>query len=165
MNPQDRHREYISYRVMTASPLELIRILYDAAVQAVGEAIAALHVGDVLTRGNAISKAIEILAELQLSLRRDVREEYSNTLDGLYSYMQRQLIRAHAEKSEDLLLEVSRLLNTLLDGWAGAMENLDALHAGECKTDLIEPAPAPNASNPYSGEPADSTPRSRTWQL
>src|SRR5215472_4983058 len=110
-------QEYVSHRVRTASPLDLIRILYESAVQSVDEALTALHSGEILKRGAAVTKAIEVLSELRASLRFDVQQEYCNTLAGLYTYMQQQLIRAHAEKSESLLAEVSRLLHTLLDGW------------------------------------------------
>src|SRR3984893_15901820 len=121
-NPQG---EYLAHRVTAASPLELIRILYEAAVQAVDQALEGLRSGDILLRGNSVTKAIEILSELRVSLRREVNPEYCDTLSGLYSYLQRQLIRAHAEKSESLFQEAARLLRTLLDGWTGAMENLN----------------------------------------
>ncbi len=122
MTPSSRQKEYLSIRIATASPMELVRLLYEGAVQSVQEAIRALHSGDILSRGQAVNKAIEILAELRVSLRKDVAEQYSNTLGELYGYIQHQLIRAHAEQSESLLQEASRLLTTLLEGWAGAME-------------------------------------------
>src|SRR5580704_12983323 len=122
-NPQ---REYVTHRVQTASPVELIRILYEAAVQSMDEAVRALRSGDILARGKAVTKTIEILSELRIALRYDVQQEYCSTLAGLYSYMQGQLIRAHSEQSESLLLEVSRLLHTLLEGWNGAIDNLNA---------------------------------------
>ena len=165
MTSRNRQREYISNRVMTASPMELVRMLYEAAVQSVDEALAALHSGDILARGGAVNKAIEILAELRISLRRDAQEEYSNTLAELYGYCQHQLIRAHAEQSEGLLREVSRLLNTLLEGWSGAMEKAaareESRHAEE-----MEHASAPViVSNPYSPEPPALRLESRSWQL
>ena len=92
MTSSTRQKEYLAIRIETASPMELVRILYEGAVQSVEEAIRALHSGDILGRGQAINKAIEILAELRVSLRRDVEEQYSNTLAELYGYIQHQLI-------------------------------------------------------------------------
>ena len=60
-------------------------------MQAVDEALAALHSGDILGRGNSVTKAVEIISELRLSLRREVHPAYCDTLGELYSYMQRQL--------------------------------------------------------------------------
>ena len=165
MGSTDGKREYIAHRVLTASPVELIQILYQSAVQAVDEAVAALQTGDILGRGRAVTKAIEILSELQASLRRDVQEEYSNTLGGLYAYMQEQLIRAHREKSETILLEVWRLLNTLLDGWSGAMSQLGHGNDREAMSQIPMPMEAVNASSPYAPPPVDSSPQNRCWQV
>src|ERR1700730_4271979 len=122
----NQHHEYITQRVQTASPLQLIRILYEAALQTVDEALRALQSGDILGRGRAVTKTIEILSELRIALRYDVQKEYCSTLAGLYGYMQSQLIRERSEQWESVLLEVSRLLHTLVEGWTGAMENLSS---------------------------------------
>lgn len=159
-----QHQEYVAHRVRTASPVELIRILYETAVQSMDEALRALNSGDILARGRAVTKTIEILSELRASLRFDVQQEYCNTLAGLYGYMQTQLIRAHAEQSENLLLEVSRLLHTLQEGWTGAIDNLRSIEErSEGNQEAHATAAAANGSNPYSAEPAAIV--SRSWQL
>jgi flagellar protein FliS len=167
------HQEYLTQRVQSASPVELIRILYEAGVQSVEEAVRALQSGDILKRGKAVTKTIEILSELRIALRYDVQPEYCRTLAGLYSYMQSQLIRAHSEQSETLLLEVSRLLQTLLDGWTGAIENLNSaprqdsgpLADARGSAALSVAAAAVGAPNPYSAEPEGPLPLVRSWQL
>jgi flagellar secretion chaperone FliS len=164
MHLLNRQKEYVAQRILSASPIELIRMLYDGAVQAMDEAVAALRSGDIHARGQAVTKAVEILSELRASLRRDVQEEYWNTLGELYGYMQRQLIRAHAEQSESLLLEVSRLQNTLLEGWAGAMDKLASAHS-PAPQESFEAAEVLSVSNPYSAVPASSRVESRSWQL
>jgi len=162
----NRQKEYQSNRIQTASPLELIRILYEAAVQAVDEALAALNSGDILKRGQAVNKAIAILSELRMSLRNDVHAEYCGTLAGLYGYMQQQLIRAHAEKSENLLQEVARLLRTLLDGWIGAMENLAAANAdSHTAAEPKRETPPANDASPYSDDLPTVRPPARSWQV
>lgn len=165
MTPVNRQKEYLSIRITTASPMELVRVLYEGAVQSVHEAIRALHSGDILSRGKAINKAIEILAELRVSLRRDVQEQYSNTLAELYGYIQHQLIRAHAEQSESRLQEASRLLNTLLDGWAGAMEKSSVSQEAGRVEQIDQAAEPVTAVNPYSSESPGLRLESRTWQL
>src|ERR1700735_656117 len=127
MAPSKPHQEYIASRVAAATPVELTRMLFEAAVQAVEEGVAAHRAGDILARGNAVTKAVQILGELRFSLRRDVAPQYCDTLSGLYGYLQNRLIQAHAEKSESMLQEVLQLIQTLLDGWIGAMHNLSAL--------------------------------------
>ena len=165
MTPLNRQKEYMAVRINTASPMELVRILYEGAGQAVHEAIRALHSGDILARGEAINKAIEVVAELRVSLRHDVKDEYSNTLAELYGYIQQQLIRAHATQSEGLLQEVSRLLNTLLEGWSGAMEKSSVASQGGHAVEIGQAAGPVTVANPYSSESPALRLESRTWQL
>jgi flagellar protein FliS len=134
-------------------------------VQSVDEAVRALQSGDILKRGRAVTKTIEILSELRIALRYDVQPEYCRTLAGLYSYMQGQLIRAHSEQSESLLLEVFRLLQTLLEGWTGAMENLSAEQQTPEAAVSVAASASSGGQNPYSAEPAGPGSLGRSWQL
>jgi flagellar secretion chaperone FliS len=171
MTPSDIRKEYLLSRVSAATPMELTRMLYEGAVQAVQEAISAHRAGDILKRGNAVTKVVEILGELRFALRRDVHPQYCDTLAGLYGYLQRRLIQAHAEKSESMLREVQGLIQTLLDGWIGAMDNLsekqnaepEAAEAAASVTASAGKASAVSASNPYSPEPGG--PQNRSWQF
>jgi flagellar protein FliS len=194
MTPTNPRKEYVSSRVAAATPLELTRMLFEGAVQAVQEAVTAHRAGDILARGNAVTRAVEILGELRFSLRRDVAPQYCDTLSGLYGYLQRRLIQGHAEKSEAMLQEVARLIQTLLDGWIGAMHNLNALDAatedvtsrvGQSTFQIEQPAshleqpashleqpasPEPvaaaaNASSPYSSKQEAEESQPRSWQF
>ena len=160
MTPANYQQEYFSIRVMTASPTELIRILYEAGIQAVDQAIAALHAGDIRGRGRQVTKAVEIIGELKGSLRSSGEQaKYANTLGDLYGYMQSQLIQAHSKQSEKLLLEVSRLLNTLLEGWSGATKGQTTPHGEE--PELVGAA---SEGNPYFPQ-SSSNSGPRSWQL
>jgi flagellar secretion chaperone FliS len=172
MTPSDIKKEYLASRVSAATPMELTRMLYEGALQSVAEAIAAHRAGDILARGNAVTKTVQILGELRFSLRREVNPQYCDTLAGLYGYLQRRLIQAHAEKSESMLREVQGLVQTLLDGWIGAMDNFSS--AGEGAPEAVGPSADPgsasalSASNPYSPDPHASdpgAPRNRSWQF
>src|ERR1700744_5676220 len=173
MTPTKPHQEYIASRVAAATPVELTRMLYEGGVQAVQEALAAHRAGDILLRGNAVTRAVEILGELRFSLRRDVAPQYCDTLSGLYGYLQNRLIQAHAQKSESMLQEVLQLIQSLLEGWIGAMQNLDALDAGitgSAEAAASEPVAVSVASNPYSSpyssrKLAASEPQNRSWQF
>jgi len=166
MTPSDIRKEYISSRVSAATPMELTRMLYEGAIQSVQEAIAAHRLGDMIGRGNAVTKAVEILGELRFSLRREVNPQYCDTLAGLYGYLQRRLIQAHAEKSESMLREVQALIQTLLDGWLGAIENVEGKQNAEpekAAEGRSSDAAGVSASNPYSPEPGTS--QNRSWQF
>jgi flagellar protein FliS len=164
MTPSDVRKEYIANRVAAATPMERTRMLYEGAIQAVQEAIAAHRLGDILARGNAVTKAVEILGELRFALRREINPQYCDTLAGLYGYLQRRLIQAHAEKSESMLREVEALIQTLLEGWMGAINNLAENVASESTKDESLAGAEVSASNPYSAEPGSGS-QNRSWEL
>lgn len=169
MTPANPHHEYLAGRVAAATPMELTRMLFEGAVKAVQDAIAAHRAGDILARGNAVTRAVQILGELRFSLRRDVAPQYCDTLSGLYGYLQNRLIQAHAEKSETMLQEVLQLIQTLLDGWVGAMRNLGDLEAAPAQDFQPEPVAAVNAASPYSSSqyppPAGMENLNRSWEF
>src|SRR4051794_33283534 len=115
---------YMAERVLTASPMELIRMLYEGALSSVDLAIEMLHSNDVMARGKAVTKAVNILSELRASLRDSSKIEFTSTLAELYGYMQKRLLEAHARKSEEALQEVSRLLKCLYEGWLAIMKKV-----------------------------------------
>lgn len=106
--------------VMSASPHRLIAMLYQGARQAVALARMHMQQSNVSARGEAIGKAIRIVESgLQQSLNRDVGGELAARLDSLYSYICRRLLEANLQGSEELLIEVDRLLATLEEAWTG----------------------------------------------
>ena len=113
------HDAYLESRVMTADPVELIHLLYEAGIQAVGEARAYLAAGQIVERSREITKACAIVSELVSSLDHERGGEISQRLAQLYDYILRRLITANLEQSDAQLEEVHGLLVTLSEGWAG----------------------------------------------
>jgi flagellar protein FliS len=109
---------------MSADPLELVAMLYRGAQEAVRRARQAVDSGDIRGRAREITKASEILTELALSLDHRQGGDISRNLTELYDYMQRKLIESHTQQSAAPLVEVERLLATLLDGWNECRESL-----------------------------------------
>jgi len=158
----NRQNEYLLTRVRSASPMELVGILYETAIQSTEEAAANLRSGDILNRGRAVNKAVEIIFELQRSLRHDVQPQYSQNLAGLYSYMQSRLAEAQLHKSEAMFQEVSRLLRTLQEGWSGAMES-QAAHSQAHEAD--PETSAAGTASPYLPEVVSASKQARSWCL
>ncbi|MEQ5840232.1 flagellar export chaperone FliS [Paraburkholderia acidicola] len=106
--------------VMGASPHRLIVMLYQGARKAIALARLHLQQGNIAARGEAIGKAIQIVASgLQPSLNVEAGGEIAQRLDGLYGYMTRRLLEANLKQSEAMLIEVDGLLATLEDAWIG----------------------------------------------
>ena len=109
---------YEEHRILSASPVELVRILYTAAVRAVQNARENLRTGDIGARSREISKAQVILLELATSVDPGKAKDVGERLLALYDYMQGRLAEANAEQKEEPLAEVSSLLGTLQEAWS-----------------------------------------------
>src|SRR5262245_26237440 len=113
------HDAYLESRILSADPVELTRLLFQACAGSVRDAGRHLHAGEIRQRSNAISKACEILFELEHSLDFTRGGEISRKLGQLYDYMQRRLIDANCRQADEPLAEVLRLLATIAEGWDG----------------------------------------------
>jgi flagellar protein FliS len=114
---------YEENRILSASPLGLVRILYTAAVRAVQNARQHLRTGDIAARSREITKAQEILLELGSAVDASKAPELSERLLALYDYMQARLIEANTEQKDGPLAIVDGLLHTLQDGWTQVVES------------------------------------------
>lgn len=103
--------------MLSATPAKLVRMLYEAALRAVTEAIAAVDAGDIGLRSQKIAKAVSIVNELATSLNVPAAGQWGRDLVELYDYMARRLHAANFEQCRQPLDEVHKLLETLLEGW------------------------------------------------
>ena len=110
-------KAYLESRILSADPIELIQILYEHAILTVGEARASLAAGDIAARSKAISRTIEILAELEGSLNHEAGGSISRNLAELYQYMRMRLTTANVKREDGPLAEVESLLKTLAEAW------------------------------------------------
>ena len=108
---------YLEDRILSADPVELVHMLYQAATTAIGDARRHLAEGRIKERATSISKACDILLELTTSLDYERGGAMSERLANLYGYMHRRLIEANFRQSDECLAEVARLLATLEEAW------------------------------------------------
>lgn len=104
--------------VMTASPHQLIVLLFDGAVSALVKAEIYLQQDDMAAKGNAISKAINIIDNgLKAGLDMEKGGEISRNLADLYDYFCRQLLTANLKKDAEMVKQVRLLLTDIADSW------------------------------------------------
>ncbi|PLR37288.1 flagellar protein FliS [Chimaeribacter californicus] len=104
--------------VMSASPHQLIVMLFDGAQSALVRAKIFMEQGDIANKGHAISKAINIIdSGLRAGLDREQDGELVDNLDNLYEYMSRRLLQANLHNDLPALEEVSALLDNIADAW------------------------------------------------
>jgi flagellar protein FliS len=120
---RNAHDTYLEDKILSADPVELVHLLYQACSSAVGNARRHLAEGEILPRTRAISKACDILMELTSALDHERGGELSGRLAQLYGYMQARLVQANCQQTDGGLAEVVGLLATLQEGWEGVRQS------------------------------------------
>jgi flagellar secretion chaperone FliS len=139
---QDAQNVYLESRVLAADPIELVRLMYQAAIDAVRNARQRLAEGDIAGRSRSISKACDILIELNSVLDHARAGDISQRLAQLYDYMQRRLLEANMRQEDASLAEVLGLLVTLSEAWAGVQGGAQPPAAPEIPwTQPVQPVP------------------------
>lgn len=123
-------RAYQSQSILTASPGQLVLILYDGALRFLNQAKAGFHLPEdsanrIETINTGILRAEAILQELKANLDLKSGGEIAKNLDRLYDYYLRRLLQANIQKDEAPVEEVERLVRTLRDGWAEMLQQHD----------------------------------------
>lgn len=104
--------------VESASPTELVVILYDGAIRFVAQARALMPDGDREARNTALVKAQRIVGELLSTLDREAGEPVVTNLSRVYAYMLRLLVEANLHDRPEPLDEVAGLLRELREAWS-----------------------------------------------
>jgi flagellar protein FliS len=116
-------------RVLSATPLELVVILYDGAIDAVRAARGHLASGNIRARCRSVSKAVGILIELSQSLNFEAGGDLSKRLAGLYQFMRSNLLEANFRQADDGLAATERLLISLREAWFTVSAQAPAISA------------------------------------
>jgi flagellar protein FliS len=103
--------------VESANPHQLTSMLFDGALNRIASAQGYMQRGEIAAKGECISRSIEILSGLRVSLDRDKGGELAERLDSLYEYMAHRLLHANAHNDARALDEVAGLLRPIKQAW------------------------------------------------
>ena len=104
--------------IEVADPHRLILLLFSGAQAAIGNARAAMQQQQIAAKGEAISKAIDIIGNgLKVSLDLEKGGEIAERLDALYDYLILRLLRANLNNDLRALEEVAGLLEEIHSAW------------------------------------------------
>ncbi|MGE0616125.1 MAG: flagellar export chaperone FliS [Bacteriovoracia bacterium] len=117
--------QYKRTAVKTATPGQILIMLYEAAIRHLRRAVACIEANDLNGKGVAIGKSHDILNELNNSLNFEVGGEVAKQLEGLYNYCIGQLLKANVENQKEPLISVIKVMENLLEGWRGAVEQVN----------------------------------------
>ena len=104
--------------VMSASPHQLIVMLFDGAQASMRAARLHMQQGNVTEKGKALSKAIDIVNNgLAAGLDYERGGEIAERLGSLYAYVVNLLLQANLKNSEKPLDEAAQLLENIASAW------------------------------------------------
>lgn len=104
--------------VMSATPHQLIVLLFDGARSALVRARILLQQDDIAGKGNALSKAIDIITNgLKAGLDVEKGGELAENLAALYDYMVQRLMIANLHNDAKTIEDVETLLNSIAEAW------------------------------------------------
>ena len=117
-------QRYRAVKIQTASPAQVMLMLYDGAIRFAHIAQRKLEENDMPAKGTYLGKVQAIVSELMSSLDHTVAPELCERLQSLYIYMMERLSHANLKRDKAAIEEVIGLLTTLREGWSEALKSL-----------------------------------------
>ncbi|MDW7645470.1 MAG: flagellar export chaperone FliS [Desulfuromonadales bacterium] len=114
--------QYQNNQVSTATPEQLLVMLYDGAIRFVRQAIAALGTKNIEEKARYINKASAIVSEFRATLDHEIGGEIAAGLDDLYDFMLREMVKGNIKNDPEPLRVVENLLSDLRETWMQAIE-------------------------------------------
>lgn len=113
------YAQYITNKVLTASPGELTLMLYEGAIKFCNIAIDAVENKDVPRAHNNIRKVSNIIDYLRKTL--DMKYPVAQDFERMYVYLDRRLTEANVKKDKEILDEINGHLHSIRDNWKEVM--------------------------------------------
>jgi len=101
----------------TASPLGLVIMLYDTAINSLRRAAYAMSLGDIETRTHELGHVITVLGQLQSTLNMEEGGEVAQQLQSYYSLLRSKVLEAAIKQSETILQHCIRHMCQVREAW------------------------------------------------
>jgi len=131
MRTQTMQQQYIATQISTADRLQLVVMLYEGAIAFLNQAKEKMAQKDASGKGLFISKALDIIAELNASLNFQEGRELAANLFHLYNFMTAHLTRANLNWDLKAVEEVQGMLMQLRDSWQEVCQKAKRGEIGE----------------------------------
>ncbi len=157
MNQNVYLQQYKKNTVETASPEELLIMLFNALVNYVAKARTAISTANIQDTHNNITAAQNILIEFIDTLDHSVNPSLAKNLESLYTYNIQLLATANIKKDLKKIDESYNMLKDLRDTWKKAAE-LSKSGSVEKNTESVEEQRSLRAVDNTEYDDEDDTP-------
>ncbi len=116
----DAKRVYQDSAVRGATPIELVILLYDSAIDNMRRALTAMNSSDFEQRSAQIGHALMVLQQLQGTLDFERGGVAAKQFEQFYNLVRAKLLEAQMRGSSDLMQQQIRSMSEVRDCWAEA---------------------------------------------
>lgn len=121
----DVRRIYQESAVRGATPIELVVLLYDSAIEDMRRALTAMQKSDIESRANQISHALMVLRQLQGTLDFERGGSAAKQFEQFYNLVRAKLLEAQLRSSPQLIQQQIRYMSEVRDCWVQARRILE----------------------------------------
>ncbi|HLH25579.1 MAG TPA: flagellar export chaperone FliS [Chloroflexota bacterium] len=119
---RDPYQQYRAMTVETASPVQLVTMLYQGVLRFTLRGIQGIEQGNIAQAHEGLTRAQAIVMELAAHLDKKAGGEIAENLNALYLYANQRLVEANCRKDAAPAAEVVRLFRELLPAWQALAE-------------------------------------------
>lgn len=146
MHAPNPFKSYRQVATQTAPPGQLVLMLFDGAIKSLDCALLGFQSADFAERNlqvhNNLTRAIDIIRELNGSLDMVAGGQLAETLRNLYQYFEQRVGESNFKKSPEGIHEIMPMLKQLRDAWFAmlAQQDGDISTATAAETNRLTPA-------------------------
>ena len=121
-------KQYKNVQVKTASPGEVLLMLYDGLFRFLREAREAMAAKKIARAGDRLDRAFAIVSELAATLRPEVAPDLCNQLGGIYNFCMDHIVAANLAQDPAKLDEIIEVLTPIREGFREAVQASSPAH-------------------------------------
>lgn len=127
---------YLRDAVLTASPEQLHLMLYDGAIKNATQARDAILQKDFATSFDRLTKAQNIINEMQAGLNYEVNRELCQQVAAVYNFIFRRLVDANVNRDVNAIDDALKVLRIERSTWQMLVEKVTSVREAGCEPSL-----------------------------
>jgi|LakMenE01Jun11ns_1017448.scaffolds.fasta_scaffold9958891_7 flagellar protein FliS len=130
-NLTPQQKKFVKNMVDSASPEQLIVILYNGCLQWLAMAKKELEknkeerVPNWTNFSHQMKMSVSIIEHLQDSLNHDINQQFADQLFNLYEFLKSNLMRSNIEKNQEKMDFCIKIISDLKNGWQEGINKLN----------------------------------------
>ncbi len=138
---QATEKDYLRHAVMTATPEQLQLMLYDGVIRYASQAKSALESNDYEASHDRLTRAQNIMLEMQSGLNYDVNPALCRKIASVYNFLYRKLIDANVHRDLQAVDDALKVLRIERETWRILVDKVGRMRpAGPSNEEEFTPA-------------------------